>query len=149
VAGAGGGAEGALVTFSGSQVTVSTSAIVPFAAEIYDDGGSHDNIINNTRLEVPAGVTRVRLTARVFWTVNLTSNTILLARIRKNGGFGHDGEGRDSMAFSAGNYGNLYQNVETAVILVTPGDYFELGLEVSGTGTITYASGTWFTMEYK
>jgi len=56
--------KGALVKPAADIIGANYTTItaVPLDAETYDSGGWHDNSTNNTRLTVPAGVTKVKVT---------------------------------------------------------------------------------------
>lgn len=143
----------AFTGFSGCMVTLTEQSNVnyagpgtpiPFDIEIYDYGGWHDDVTDNTRMTVPAGVTRVRLTANVRLS-NITSGEVYSLFFSKNG------------SFANGAYGQANNNVNsTAVRLqlispileVEPGDYFTVSLQVTADTTVNINNaGTWFAIE--
>lgn len=141
----GGGGDGALAEFKGALVTKSTTqsllssttTALTFDTEEYDTSGFHDNVTNNSRLTVPAGVSRVRVSGMV--TRQTTANQ-LYADIAKNGsdfiGKGEadtDTSGSDSV------------NVISAIVDVSPGDYFELRAFASTSSTLE--AECWFAIE--
>lgn len=117
---------------------------VVFDAEIYDTDEIHSTVTNASRLTVPAGVTRVSLSANVTFEPTAYFTQIAFA---KNG----------SSAFVGGVASDLvalvYHNISTAAIPVVGGDYFELRvshgdaspINVKGMGDAS--SVTWFAME--
>lgn len=78
---------GAKVRKSADQTTANYSgagAIIAFNAEDYDIGGWHDNVTNNTRFTVPAGVTKVGITVAIYATL-VSASTSTSFYVRKNG----------------------------------------------------------------
>jgi hypothetical protein len=114
--------KGALVKITADEsIPNATETDVPWDAEVYDIGDWVDISGNPTRLTVPEGVTRVRVSAGIYW---LTSATIGQFFITKNGsqfdggGVRREGAGSDTLA----------DNVQTAIVDVSAGDYFELAV---------------------
>lgn len=119
---AGGGAPafgGALVNKTADQ-TISNVTMTPivFDGEVYDTDAIHDPATNPSRLTVPAGWSKVRLTASVRWQSNNSGNRILL--------FWHNGTyfPGQSMHRKLGRE-NSEDAIASPVIEVTPADYFE------------------------
>ncbi len=139
----GGGASpfrGALVKKSANQsISSGTNVAVAFDAEEYDIGDWHDNSTNNSRLTVPAGVSRVRISAQ-YTNSSLSGQTII--EIRKNGGnfvgkamSETDTAGVDSV------------NATTPAIEVSAGDYFEAWVFLTDGETLTPSQNVWFAIE--
>lgn len=122
---------------------------VPFDQEEYDTGyrGTqfHDTVTNNTRIIVPAGVRKIRLSGGTGITItNLPTQVDV--RILKNGSLlAPDVVSRHSAAAAGGQFGT----VETGTLEVVAGDFFELAeLHIGGTSTKTIAAAqSWFAME--
>lgn len=137
----GGGAafQGALVkkTTAQSLLTLTTTTIT-FDAEEYDTSGFHDNVTNNSRLTVPAGVTKVRLSARLSRT-SQTGQVVL--SMLKNG----SGAAVGLAQIDTDTAGTDHVTAQSAVLSVTAGDYFELQGYVEGASDITTES--WFAIE--
>jgi hypothetical protein len=96
---------------------------------------------NPTRLTVPAGATKVRLKGNINWTFGGSGYRHLW--MHQNGGL-FFGTARESDEGDAG-----VPNVGTAVVDVTPGDYFELiASQTSGsTNSVAADELTWFAIE--
>lgn len=120
--------RGALVRKVSDQNTANytTAAAVAWDQEAYDVGGWHDNVTNNSRLTVPAGVTRVRLTANIRIT-NSTADVFALIQLFKNGSAAFDGAANQ---FNEVGASTAMLNIASAVLEVTAGDYFEIFLTI-------------------
>ena len=137
--------RGALVTDASVQ-TIGTSSFttINFDTETYDTDSIHDNSTNNTRLTVPSGVTRIRLTANIAMAQN--ANNDRAYRITKAGSTGV-GQGRVDIP---GSDFNAYGVITSAVLTVTDGDYFEVEVfqDTGGNLDTLNADGVpWFAME--
>lgn len=147
VASSGGGSNpfrGALVGTAGSTgVNYSAGAAIPWDVESYDTDSIHDNVTNNSRLTVPAGVTKVRLSYDVQ-LLNVTANTAIFAHCPKNGSGAYRGNPlRDEYVnFTVPRFGAV-----SAVIDVVAGDYFELFFSCSPDTSIDITGDSWFCME--
>lgn len=123
--------RGALVwdTSGGDQLT--------FASELYDTDNIHSTTSNTDLLVVPAGVSRIRLSAQV---VRTTAGQTL---IEKNGSHADFAGAGNAIVTVTGS--NPVIQLITAVIPVVPGDYFR----IYNTGDVPAdATGaTWFAME--
>ncbi len=134
--------KGALVKLAADELTAdySTPTAIPFDAEIYDVGEWHDNVTNNSRLTVPAGVTKIQAVA----TVNIGA---LLAAdfaqffMRKNGDSAIIGLPR--LRTKPDDTAN-FMNVTSGVMEVVEGDYFEIFLSTESDASITIVSGNTF-----
>jgi hypothetical protein len=144
--GAGGGGgnafKGALVKKSTTQsATGGANTPVTWDQETYDEGGWHDNVTNNTRLTVPAGVSRIRLTAGVLRT---DATSVWNVKFWKNGNASFDGatwQVTDNASFGEGS------QISSAVLEVVEGDYFEAVVNTPTTGTIYAGPETFFGIE--
>lgn len=138
--------KGALALSNATQaITTATNTTVIFqGSESYDTDAIHDPSTNNTRFTVPSGVTRVRMTCNVFWASNGTG--LRQVKTWKNG-VDFDGQGNNLM--HAGGSTSHLQNVVSAVVTVSGGDYFECVVQQSSGGNlnITNATGTWGALE--
>lgn len=141
---AGSGSGGVATPFSGARLKRSDNAAIGgaaalgFTTEDYDYGGWHDNAVNNSRITVPAGVSRIRLTAQL--DVQGAGSTSF--RFRKNG-VNADTYGVTQVGQSG--YSFTVLPVGSGVIEVVPGDYFELITE--GSGTVIGGPRTFFNVE--
>lgn len=120
-------------------------AAVGFDNESYDDDSIHDNVTNNSRLTVPTGVTKVKLTSRITFALNSTGDRA--TEILKNGlpFIGTPQLLIPAPAIAPG------MSLVTPVLTVVAGDYFEVwGRQTSGgnLGLLGSAgNGIWFCME--
>ena len=78
--------RGAIATMVGDDTvsTASSGYTIPWDDELEDTDVIHDNSTNNTRLTVPAGVTRVRLVGQLR-VATLAANNCITALIQKGG----------------------------------------------------------------
>lgn len=141
--------RGALVAFAsdGASTNYTTAAALPFGAstEAYDTDNIHDEVTNNTRLTVPSGVTKVRLTGQILHSTTGTSGSFNSLSVTKNGTAAYPGAPWQYVEITAST-GRV--NISSPILAVTGGDYFEL-LYQSETDTtiVLLASYTWFSME--
>jgi len=142
-------------SFRGCLVYLTTNFVLPssaytplgFAEEEYDTDSIHSTVTNNSRLIVPAGVTRVRLTGNVIMAGG--SSGISQVNINKNGTNNFMGSAEHRRALNTTVL--PASNMSTPVLSVTAGNYFELVvLQTSGADTTAYGgafTSTWFAME--
>lgn len=142
----------AAASFRGALVHNSVDHTVPnnsvtalgFDTESYDTDGIHDNVTNNSRLTVTAGVTKVRLSGNLQWDSDSTSGARGL-RIYKNGA--PFSPGQPDVFHSASAF-DWILNLSSAALTVVEGDYFELmGYHVAGNNLNDNFLLTWFAME--
>ncbi len=133
--------SGALVEFASSQaISSSTDTILIWGAETYDEGGWHDNATNNTRLTVPSGVTRVRVTAGYRDASSVGSQFII--RVKKNGAFFKGGPMQETDTA-----GGDACSIATPVIEVVATDYFEVEVFMVSARTIEVDGAVFFSIE--
>lgn len=119
-------------------------------AEAFDTDSIHDNAVNNTRLTVPAGVTRIILRAGA--TINPNTAGLHHMRMRKNGGFGtlqtgmnfipHHTKGASGSGSNKG-----FDSFSSGIIDCVGGDFYEV-YGLGQNNITTYLAGTiWFEME--
>ena len=135
--------KGVLLRRSTNYVIPSSGAYtaIPWEAASYDTDSFWDGGTPN-RLTVPAGVTRVRLMANLEWQ---TSPTNQLIEIRKNGTSVLGGG--SFIVRGDGGYSNQMRNITSAVMAVTPGDYFELMVYVGSSAEVKNLDRTWICLE--
>ena len=76
-----------MVKKSAAETGINASAgnfILAWDSEVYDDGGWHDNAVSNSRLSVPAGITRVRVGCTLAFA-NVAGSSQVSVAIYKNG----------------------------------------------------------------
>lgn len=133
------GFRGALVKKAADETTANYSAsggtAVPWTGEEYDTDSIHDNVTNNTRLTVPASVTKVKVWATISMSLGTAADTITL-RINKNGS---PAVGLPFLRAEGGN-ASTGMLISTPVLVVTAGDYFELLMDVESDTSITIAA---------
>ena len=143
---------GALVYLDANQsLTNLTWTAINFDQEDYDTDALHDNATNNSRLTVPTGITRVRLTGKV----GFQSGDVLIreATFRKNGLEAYAGRAAHRFGDGTQTTGNVTRiNIQSPILTVTAGDYFELyafqdsGGALNALGDVD-GEATWFAME--
>lgn len=140
--------RGALVTKAADQTGAnytSTTAIA-WDSEAYDTDGIHDNVTNNTRLTVPPGVSKVLLRGGVR-LANAASIGLVGLYLFKNGSVTYPGSPGFSVASSGGTQPTPALGIDSPVLPVIPGDYFELELQVNTDTSIDVtAQRSWFEM---
>lgn len=123
---------------------ISTTVNYPFDAEDHDDLGFHDNVTNNSRLTIPAGVKKVVLRGGILGTTRLSDSTTIT--MIKNGSHAAGLPiASESRGLSGGDpYSKPLGSLVSGPIEVSENDYFELELT-----TTDYASdiNSWFSIE--
>ncbi len=118
-----------------------TATAVIWDAEDYDTDGFHDNVTNNSRLTIPAGIAYVRLLAGIRMASVTASNSLGLT-IRKNGTTTIAGNSATSSLTSPA------IQIASPVVAVAAGDYFEVVLTVvTDTSTDIITIGSFFAIE--
>ena len=122
-----------LVAPSNLTTNFSSGAAVPFTtgSEVYDTDGFHDESTNNTRITIPTGVSKVRLTATAY--MQSVSASDIRFTIQKNGANDWQGQPWQS-AYQT----SCYMSVASPVIEVSAGDYFEAYILTNGDSSTTY-----------
>lgn len=117
--------KGCLISKSSSQTLENNTGInMTFDVEVYDTDNFFDSSIDNTKITIPSGVAKVKLTAGAAFA-DTSVNGVRSLNIRKNGGF-DIGLGRTSVqAGSTEALGGIFLECFTAVLEVEEGDYFE------------------------
>ncbi len=154
--GIGVGVSGAKAFGSANQAIATGASLkqVAFNSEGFDTGTPpiHDNAVNNSRLVVPTGVTRIRLTGYVKWQNNGSSFRRL--KIRKNGAVGtidDDQAGFEPDIFSSAANASvpaLGVTIDTGIIRAVATDFFELQVsQESGLSLNLLAGDYWLQMD--
>ncbi len=140
--------RGALVAKTANQ-TISnlTGTVLTWDAEDYDTDAIHDNVTNNSRLTVPAGVVFVQLAASAFWNFGVTGWREII--ISKNGTGSFEGQSQDVMV--VGSSSNAVSHFVTPVLAVVGGDYFEVSVTHNNGGNlaVNHNFQTFFSMDIK
>lgn len=136
--------RGAVVYNSSNQsLTPSSSDTLAFNSEISDTDAIHSTSVNNSRLMVPAGVTKIRLLAQVG--VNgLTAGSDVTIEFLKNGA------GISVQPNFETKVNSTYEVVPILgyAMTVIAGDYFEIKIfNQSAGGGATISAQTWFEMQ--
>lgn len=138
--------HGARVHKSADQVAADyhTAAVaITWDAEDFDTDAFHDNVTNNTRITIPAGITRVVLTVNLHMA-NVTSTNCVQTWLGKNGtntflasfaGMSNQGAGQTASDRSI--------SFSTGPIAVTAGDYFEAIMWTEDTSITFYANSNY------
>ena len=133
--------RGALVRLTADEaVAASTDVAIPWDAAVYDTD-TFWSAGNPTRLTVPTGVSKVRLKGNIDWTFGGAGHRHVW--IHKNGAL-FFGAAKESDEGDAG-----VQSIGSAVVDVTPGDYFELLARQTSASPKNVAADelTWFAIE--
>lgn len=127
------GIRAAKVTKSASQtLPYVTGTVITWDGEITDQGGWHDNVTNNSRLTVPAGIGWIRLEANICFDLGISNYPYIISvYFVKNGNLAVGlGNSRGfSTAFGVGRFPTLYAT--TGFISCGPGDYFEAAASIT------------------
>ena len=140
--------RGALV-YNTAPVSIPNSAqtLAQFDSESYDTDTIHSTTTDNTKLAVPAGVSVVRVSAQVvFYGNNVGARR---ATFLKNGAEAFAGNSYLYIPAAASGFTTI-MHLDSAMLSVSPGDYFELRLYQSSGGALsieTSSALTWFAME--
>ena len=140
--------RGALA-YNVAPVSIPNSAqtIAQFDSESYDTDTIHSTTTDNTKLTVPAGVSVARVSAQVvFYDNNVGARR---ATFLKNGGEAFAGNSYSYLPAVTGGFTTTVR-LNSAMLSVSPGDYFELRLYQSSGGALnieTSSALTWFAME--
>lgn len=119
-------------------VSTSTWTTVTWDAEDFDEAGTHDNVTNNTRITIPAGFTKARLTSGIVWPNSSSGGRGII--IVRNGGSGNNHVGF-MMAPAQFESGLV---ADSGWITVAENDYFEVSAFAGATSmSIRGPSGNW------
>lgn len=116
---------------------------IPWTTEIVDDLNAHDNVTNNTRITIPAGVTKARIH---FYLIHNNVGGSQYVNLIKNG--------TTSIQVGISNAPNegAFDAINTGWISVTPGDYFEVNVSgqtiVGTTNAAGYGGGSYVEAEF-
>jgi len=136
----------ALVYKSSSQsLSTGSAAYVSFDTELYDVGGFHDNVTNNSRLTIPSGVNYVKVTGFLTFGANNTGDRVGV--IHKNGSPSYMGHGSYSVPAAVSSGTDFL--VSTGIIPVSSGDYFQLSAYQDSGSSISLGAtnGCFFAIE--
>lgn len=122
-----------------------TAAAVTWDTENYDTHAFHDTSSNTSRLTIPTGVcSRVRVEGQITLSGLTADNWVMLA-VYKNGSASWTGAG--IRYHETGQTAPSYK-VESAIVTVAAGDYFELYIQTeSDTSVDIVAATSWFQLE--
>ena len=137
--------RGAAIKRASTSGSTDASPDIAFAADtdVYDTSSLHDTVTNNSRITIPAGVTRVQLKFQVeMGTITVGSGIAIY--FLKNGALVL-GRG---FSYSYVNSTTWCLQTTTAVLDVVAGDYFQGFLFDGGDSSITInATRSWLTCE--
>lgn len=138
--------KGALVRRTSSLTSVTWPLLIPWQEAVYDTDDFWAGAAPS-RLTVPAGVTKVRLTASVSFEGLATAGSVF-AQFFRNGASLSPGSGPTARQSNTGFSDNVLPLV-SPVVNVTAGDYFEVRATVSMSGQdqILEDYRTWFALE--
>ena len=139
----------ALMTKSGSQsIANNTATAITWDTTAHDDLSFFSGL-SPTRLTIPSGVTKVRLTFQSNWDSNVSG--MRLGVIYKNGAvFAGTAADRRQAVTGITFPGISTANASTAILTVAPGDYFELFVLQDSTSARSFGADAnicWFMIE--
>ena len=142
-----GGWQGALVTLTADETLVTGNGeILDWEAEIYDYGGWHDNSTNPSRLTVPAGVSRVKVSASVQFAAHATGQRRIY--LRKDTAFWGGSGGFNELQPVANGTDVHFITGHSATMEVVAGNYFEIWAWQNRGGDLDVLSAySWFAIE--
>ena len=121
-----------------------TPTLFPFDSEVYDTDSIHSTTINNTRLTVPVGVTKVRLSSNFQFATSATG--FREALILKDNSSNYVGLALEKQSAVNGAYTGF--SFGSPVIDVVAGNYFEVRVYQNSSAPLdVFLLGTWFAME--
>lgn len=120
--------------------------IASFDAAMYDDL-SIWNPAQPTRLTVPPGATRVRLSAQVEITAGTGCPGFFASFINSAGTTGFTGNSRSNSRFETGGFNNNIANIQTAWLPAADADWYELRVNLNSAYNGGFLSTTWAMME--
>jgi len=137
--------RGALVSKIGGQALLENiTTKLTWESERYDTDNIHDNITNNSRLTVPAGVTFVRLIASIDWEFSMLGGREIFVFLNGSGFLG-----TSQVTMFPDFVGDAVLSFSGAPHPVLGGNYFEIFASQSGQPSLDVSSTTttWFAME--
>lgn len=141
--------SGALVAKSSNQNLpgTTTGILIDWPVEAYDTNSYHDNVVDSSRLTIPAGVSWVKLKASIRMQSG-TTGSLRSVRFRKNGLNTFVGNTEINRADETGGHDTTIY-VETPVLAVVGGDYFEVEADNGDAGPLLLLASntTWFSIE--
>jgi hypothetical protein len=145
--------KGCLLYKAANQtLTTGTATNVTWDSEEYDTGSFHSTSTNTSRITIPAGITKVRLSAMIGFSTSSVVGERYVA-FRKDGA-DFIGGTRASVTGAASPVGVQMVHIETPIIVVAEGNYFEVrvhqtsggNLDISATGTPS-TTANYFALE--
>lgn len=137
--------RGALVRRT-SDATGLTWPYVAAFQEAVLDSDAFWSVGQPTRLTVPAGITKVRISAFVNFEALTTAGSVFCGINRNGAGLGPVGVSA-SVRHGATGFSNNGNNIISPVVEVVAGDFFELSCNVSMSGQDQVRAGTWMMLE--
>jgi hypothetical protein len=148
--GGGGGGSGPCATVhrtSDYSVTSVPVTSFPWQQAVFDTGGFW-NSSNPSRLTIPAGVSKVRISAGIIPGSDYASTSTMALSIYRNGDASTSGRVVQTSARADG-FSGLGNSLTSGVLDVSEGDYFEVRINTSGdtSFTIPATPSTFFSIE--
>ena len=136
----------------GATVATSTPTFLPIVGAMYYDTDSIHSTAGSppitTRFTVPAGVTKVKMSAEIWW-VEFIGTPPCKIELYKNNSAAFNGTCQDTQNFFNYSPSNTVNRISSSVIVVTPGDYFEIRATQYSGGDLAIINGnaSWISME--
>jgi len=140
--------RGALTNNSIDQIVADNiNVYLNWDSEFYDTDNIHDNVVDNSRLTVPAGANKIRLIGAIKFSTNDVGFRVLYM-VKNSASFPYMTPFVDTQISASQAGGGTSLNLVSPVVEVVPGDFFELvAYQTSGGNLVARAHGSWFAME--
>jgi len=138
--------NGALIVLGTDQsISDSSATNISFTSADYDTL-SFWSAGSPTRITIPSGVSKVRLSAELQYAANATGARTF--QINKNGSGVYNGRASVNGSAASTSTSGFGMNCSTAVINVSAGDYFEVNTSQNSGGSLAAQGGrTWLAIE--
>lgn len=138
--------KGALVKLTADEsIATSTDVLIPWDAATYDTSSFFAGA-SPTKLTVPSGVSRVKLSGVIAWSATSSQNK-RQALILKNGG-SFSGYGQNIRIGPGSTASDSQrQGIVSAVVDVVAGDFFEIQVRQTSSGSRNVETPSWFAIE--
>lgn len=127
---------------AGHTVASGSWTSLQFDAEAFDDASFFDLGTYNTRVTIPANVSRVRISAQACWVGDQSSTGTRMLRLRRNGSFGSEYwlPNHHELNPTTTSLWPIVQNV-SGIFSVSAADYFEAVMYQDSGSTLTIDAG--------
>lgn len=124
---------------------ISTDLVIVYDTQVYDTDNFWDSGVTS-KITIPAGITKVKLSARVVFGDNQVGDRTV--SIAKNGSVSYAGLPRSTTTPTSAGFHSML--IDTPVLEVTEGDYFQLIANQTSDVTLSIVHGeiqSWFALQ--